>query len=238
MNGAMKKPWVLILLAGALVLAVLAGGRLADGPEMAGSDETLELVVKPSPTTMVSASLPQPPPSSADTPTAASLLDEWSRAVSFEEMDRIAATLAEMSTAESVQALMDGIRRTAEWSERAALAKNLRAVSDPETLVVLVPALLHNYGRGSTILGEIVDAIARLAQPETIDDLAALHWQASTQAGQGHKVLRAVAAIRNPAAKRGLERLVARSDSPALSAAAQEAIKVMQGKEAGQATEQ
>ena len=238
MNGAMKKTWVLILLAGTLVLAVLAGRRLADGPEMAGSDETLKLVVKPPPTTTASASLPQAQSSPTDTPTVASLLDAWSRAMSFDEMDSIAAALAEMSTAESVQALIDGIKRTTEWSERAALAKNLRAVSDPETLVVLVPALLHNYGRGSTILGEIVDAIARLAQPETIDDLAALHWQASTQAGQGHKVLRAVAAIRNPAAKRGLERLMARSDSPALSAAAQEAIKVMLEKEAGQATEQ
>ena len=152
----------------------------------------------------------------------------WSQARTFEELDQAASLLAERSTAESVQTLLAGIQKTQDWSQRAALAKNLRAVSDPESLMVLVPALLDNYGRGSTILGEIVDVIARLAQPETVDDLAALHWQASSQAGQGHKVLRAVAAIRNPAAMRGLVRLTQRADSPALAAAAAEAVKRMQ----------
>ena len=133
-----------------------------------------------------------------------------------------------MNTPESVQMLLDGIEHIKEWPVRAALAKNLRAVSNPEALQVLLPALLNNYGRGNTILNEISDTIARLAQPETVEDLAALHWQAAVQAGQGHKVLRTVACIRNPVALRGLMKVAARDDSPALVAAAQEAIKAMQ----------
>lgn len=235
----MKKPWGVVSFVVVLALAAMAGHWLATRQEAVSTETSQETVaIKPAPIEKPASSPETSEPAPEVKVSVTSLINDWQQAKSFEERDRAAAGLAEISTAESVKALMDGIMRTTEWSERAALAKNLRAVSDPETLAVLVPALLENYGRGSTILGEIVDAIARLAQPETIEDLAALHWQASTQAGQGHKVLRAVAAIRNPAARRGLERLVARSDSPALSAAAQEAIQVMQEKEAGQATEQ
>lgn len=146
----------------------------------------------------------------------------------LEELDPLAQELAEQNTPESVQTLLNGIERIKAWPARAALAKNLRAVSNPDCLQTLLPALLNNYGRGNTILNEISDCIARLAQPETVEDLAALHWQASVQAGQGHKVLRTVACIRNPVAMRGLVRLAARDDSPALVAAANEAIKAMQ----------
>ncbi|MCX6853665.1 MAG: hypothetical protein NTV80_02040, partial [Verrucomicrobia bacterium] len=131
------------------------------------------------------------------------------------------------NTPESVQKLLDVIEHIKEWPVRAALAKNIRAVSNPEALQVLLPALLNNYGRGNTILNEISDTIARLAQPETVEDLAALHWQASVQAGQGHKVLRTVASIRNPIAARGLMKVANFSESPALAAAAQEALKVI-----------
>jgi len=232
------KVWPWLPLVGALVLAVAGGLQLANRREP-GLSPSLAAVAKV---------LTQPAQESAQAEeatlqpsiavTVASLRASWSQAKSFEEIDRVAASLAEINTAESVAMLMEGIRHTQEWSQRAALAKNLRAVSDPETLAVLVPALLENYGRGSTILGEIVDVIARLAQPETIEDLAALHWQASMQAGQGHKVLRAVAAIRNPAATRGLARIAERSDSPALAAAAQEALKALLAKTGDQATAQ
>jgi HEAT repeat protein len=148
----------------------------------------------------------------------------WTKAHSLTELDPIAQALAEKDSAEAVQVLLDGIEHIKEWPVRAALAKNLRAVSNPEVLQTLLPALLNNYGRGNTILNEISDTIARLAQPETVEDLAALHWQASVQAGQGHKVLRTVASIRNPVAIRGLMRVAARDESPALVAAANEAL--------------
>lgn len=230
----------LLLLAVGLILAVVAGSHFASTPTPPMVRTTPVSVVAQVPIPVAQAvptTVTSPVEEEADGP---ALAQAWSQARTFEELDQVASLLAERSTAESVQMLLAGIQKTQDWSQRAALAKNLRAVSDPETLVVLVPALLDNYGRGSTILGEIVDVIARLAQPETVEDLAALHWQASTQAGQGHKVLRAVASIRNPAATRGLARLVARSDSPALSAAAEEALKALQEKTAdqGQAKQQ
>lgn len=151
----------------------------------------------------------------------------WHQATTLEELDPIAQSLAEQNTPESVQSLLTGIERIQDWPTRAALAKNLRAVSNPETLQVLLPALLNNYGRGNTILNEISDTIARLAQPETVEDLAALHWQASVQAGQGHKVLRTVASIRNPIAARGLMKVANHTESPALAAAATEALKAI-----------
>jgi hypothetical protein len=55
-----------------------------------------------------------------------------------------------------------------------------------------------------------------------------MHWQAAVQAGQGHKVLRTVANIRNPVATRGLMKIASRDDSPALVAAANVAIKAME----------
>lgn len=166
-------------------------------------------------------------PKASSTPTVAELKQAWVKADTLEKLDPIAQSLAELNTAESVQALLDGIDRIKEWPVRAALAKNLRAVSSPEALQALIPALLNNYGRGNTILNEISDTIARLAQPETAEDLAALHWQASVQAGQGHKVLRTMACIRNPAATRGLLKVARNTESPALAAAAQEALKMM-----------
>jgi hypothetical protein len=171
-----------------------------------------------------------PAPPAESLPKAQTLQDlatAWKEARNLDQLDPIAQSLAEMNTPESVQKLLDGIEHIKEWPVRAALAKNLRAVSNPETLQVLLPALLNNYGRGNTILNEISDTIARLAQPETVEDLAALHWQASTQAGQGHKVLRTVASIRNPIAARGLMKVANFSESPALAAAAQEALKVI-----------
>lgn len=116
-----------------------------------------------------------------------------------------------------------------EWSQRAAIAKELRSVSSPEALTVLLPSLLENYGRGNTLFNEISDAIARLAQAETVETLEIMHWQASTQAGQGRKILRTIAAIRNPPARRALAKLAARAESPALAACAAEALKAMAG---------
>ena len=163
----------------------------------------------------------------AESPSLGELSASWNQAQTLEQLDPVAQALAEMNTPESVEKLLTGIEHIKEWPVRAALAKNLRAVSNPETLQVLLPALLNNYGRGNTILNEISDTIARLAQPETVEDLAALHWQASVQAGQGHKVLRTVASIRNPIAARGLMKVANFSESPALVAAAQEALKVI-----------
>jgi HEAT repeat protein len=149
-------------------------------------------------------------------------------AVNLADKTSYAETLATLNSEAAVQSLLDGIGAEKEWATRAALAKHLRAVSDPDTLPALVPALMNNYGRGNTILNEIVDGIARMAQPDTVEALATLHWQTSTQAGQGHKVLKAVAAIGNPPAMRGLARLAERAESPALAAAAQEALKRFQ----------
>ena len=163
----------------------------------------------------------------AESPSLGELSASWNQAQTLEQLDPVAQALAEMNTPKSVEKLLTGIEHIKEWPVRAALAKNLRAVSNPETLQVLLPALLNNYGRGNTILNEISDTIARLAQPETVEDLAALHWQASVQAGQGHKVLRTVASIRNPIAARGLMKVANFSESPALVAAAQEALKVI-----------
>lgn len=149
----------------------------------------------------------------------------WSASTTLTELQAIAQELATRNTADSVQCLMEAIASLDDWSARAELAKHLRAVSDPETLTALLPALLQNYGRGNTILNEIADAVGRMAQPDTVETLAAMHWQASTQAGQGHKILRTVAGIRNPPATRALLRLAERSESPALAAAATEALQ-------------
>jgi HEAT repeat protein len=165
----------------------------------------------------------------AESPSLGELSASWNQAQTLEQLDPVAQALAEMNTPESVEKLLTGIEHIKEWPVRAALAKNLRAVSNPETLQVLLPALLNNYGRGNTILNEISDTIARLAQPETVEDLAALHWQASVQAGQGHKVLRTVASIRNPIAARGLMKVANFSESPALVAAAE--LKSYRGNE-------
>ncbi len=172
----------------------------------------------------------------APTKTLAQLRLAWAQAHTLEQLEPIAQAIAEHDSAESTQLLLDGIDHIKEWSVRAALAKNLRAISSPDTLQALLPALLNNYGRGNTILNEISDTIARIAQPETVEALAALHWQASVQAGQGHKVLRTVASIRNPIATRGLMKVASNTESPALAAAASEALKAMRGEAANAAT--
>ena len=140
------------------------------------------------------------------------------------ERESIAATLADQNHPEAVQALLEGIKQTPEWSTRAALAKHLRAVSDPATLEALLPALLDTYGRGNTIFREISDTVARLAQADTVETLEVMHWQASAQAGQGQKILRTVAEIRNPPARRALQKLALHAESPALAAAAEAAL--------------
>jgi hypothetical protein len=212
-----------VSISGLLAIALLGSFYLRD------SRSASVIAFSPSPVVVSSAkvtptqqteSLPKPQ-------TLEDLSSAWKQARTLDQLDPIAQSLAEMNTPESVQKLLDGIEHIKEWPVRAAIAKNLRAVSNPEALQVLLPALLNNYGRGNTILNEISDTIARLAQPETVEDLAALHWQASVQAGQGHKVLRTVASIRNPIAARGLMKVANFSESPALAAAAQEALKVI-----------
>lgn len=217
-----------LLITGTAAMAILIGKELCESPTRTVEAPTVVLPA-PQPQAIV---LSQPaisaPAAAAEPASIDQLRDHWTKGTTLDQLDPIAQSLAEMNTPESVQMLLDGIEHIKEWPVRAALAKNLRAVSNPEVLQVLLPALLNNYGRGNTILNEISDTIARLAQPETVEDLAALHWQAAVQAGQGHKVLRTVACIRNPVALRGLMKVAARDDSPALVAAAQEAIKAMQ----------
>lgn len=215
-----------LLITGTAAIAVLIGKELCESPTRNAQAPTIVLPAS-KPNTVVISAAEQPTPATAEPASLDQLRVSWAKATTLEQLDPIAQSLAEMNTPESVQELLTGIEHIKEWHVRAALAKNLRAVSNPEVLQVLLPALLNNYGRGNTILNEISDTIARLAQPETVEDLAALHWQAAVQAGQGHKVLRTVACIRNPVALRGLMKVASRDDSPALVAAAQEAIKAM-----------
>ena len=209
-----------------VTLAVLFGLHLGDTKHAAG----VRRIPIPLLAEQIQITADAPPPPVSTEPhivTIEDLEQAWARAHTLTELDPIAQTLAELGTPESVQLLLTSIKKIRDWQTRAALAKNLRAVSNPEVLQVLLPALLENYGRGNTILNEISDSIARLAQPETVEDLAALHWQASVQAGQGHKVLRTVACIRNPVAIRGLMKVASRENSPAFIAAANEALSAM-----------
>lgn len=216
-----------LLLTGTAAMAILIGKELCESPARTVQGPTIVLSAPQSKATVLSEPVITAPTAVAEPASIDQLRDAWSQAKTLDQLDPIAQSLAEMNTPESVQMLLDGIEHIKEWPVRAALAKNLRAVSNPEALQVLLPALLNNYGRGNTILNEISDTIARLAQPETVEDLAALHWQASVQAGQGHKVLRTVACIRNPVALRGLMKVAASDESPALVAAANEAIKAI-----------
>jgi hypothetical protein len=213
------------------VIGVTLGTAIGVGMHLADSDSAAQAKASINVTAPAQERLVLPTLTPTQTAATPQTLDELRRAFgqasTLADLDPIAQQLAELGTPESVQALLDGIEKVKEWPVRAALAKNLRAISNPECLQSLLPALLNNYGRGNTILNEISDTIARLAQPETVEDLAALHWQASVQAGQGHKVLRTVAAIRNPAALRGLMKVASRDDSPALVAAANEAIQAL-----------
>ncbi len=222
----MKKsclPFLALPVLAALGLAVFLGQQLGE----TRAKPIAVRAAKPQPAAVLHRPTPTAVEPTISQPTELDLATAISQRRPLEELDHAAQTLAEANTPESVQALLDGIDRIKEWPVRAALAKNLRAISSPETLQALLPALLNNYGRGNTILNEISDAIARLAQPETVEALAALHWQASVQAGQGHKVLRTVASIRNPVAARGLMKIAHSTESPALAAAAAEALKEM-----------
>ena len=214
-----------LLVTTSAAIAVFIGKDLSESPAplVSPTQATIRASIEPAPP-MVPATIVTVTP----TASISELRFAWSQANTLAQLDPIAQSLAEQDTPESVQVLLDGIEKIKEWPVRAALAKNLRAISNPDTLQVLLPALLNNYGRGNTILNEISDTIGRLAQPQTVEDLAALHWQAAVQAGQGHKVLRTVACIRNPVALRGLMKVASRDDSPALVAAANEAIKAMQ----------
>jgi hypothetical protein len=100
------------------------------------------------------------------------------------------APLAHFTSASDI---LQRLNAETQWSQRSAVAKELRSLSDPGELSVLLPALMENYGRGNTIFNEISDAIARLAQAETVEMLEFMHWEASTQAGQGRKILRTIA---------------------------------------------
>lgn len=214
----MKKPLIL-----SLPVLALAGylATVSSEPAPAKPSPATEVAVAGQPSQSTAA------PEAKAVPLAEQSLKElvahWNTAKDSDQLASIAEELAARNTTESVQLLVQALYTEQHWSSRAQLAQSLRAVSNPDTLAVLLPELLTNHGRGSTVLSEIVDAIARMAQPDTVQTLEVMHWQASTQAGQGHKVLRAVASIRNPSAKRALGKLAAHAESPALAAAAQDA---------------
>lgn len=173
--------------------------------------------------------LAEPEPEVRDVP---KLIRDWEMSHAFEEWDACAAGLAEADTVESVEALVQGVFETADWEARVKLARNLRAVSNPEVVPVLLRALGMDFGRGSPVVGEICDVISRLAQPDTVEALAAMHWQANGQGVESHKVIRAVAGIRNPAARKALGKLVAdESAAESLRAAAQAAVEAMAERE-------
>lgn len=221
----------------AITLTALLGWRMATPPRATPPSQTAlhsadakaapRVAVEEAalPAARADAPLPAAMPLSLASMSLEELRDAWNDAPTLDVLQSIAGELAARNSADSVQLLMDAIGSLDDWPSRAELSKNLRAVSDPATLPALLPALLNNYGRGNTILNEIADAVARMAQPDTVEALAVMHWQASTQAGQGHKLLRTVAGIRNPPAKRALARLAEHAESPALAAAAAEALK-------------
>ncbi|HCN30672.1 MAG TPA: hypothetical protein DIT64_18465 [Verrucomicrobiales bacterium] len=228
-----------LTLAALLLLAVLAGIRLA-GPGARPLKKEIETVatapVRPPPLA------PGLPPAQAvevplqvlDAATApprdpvAAILERWSRARTPQEHDEHAEALAALGTVEAVQALMEKLARVRDAEARGLIAANLRAIAEPDTLAALVPALLGDFRQGSPELRELCSAIGRLAQAETVQALEDLHWHAASLAGQSPKVVRAMASIRNPAAARGLEKLVARGDAAeSLTAAAREALMAM-----------
>jgi hypothetical protein len=160
-----------------------------------------------------------------DVPT---LIRDWESSHTFEQWDACAAGLAEADTVESVKALVQGVFETADWEARVKLARNLKAVSNPEVLPILLQALGMDFGRGSPVVGEICEAISRLAQPDTVEALAAMHWQANGLGVDSHKVIRAVAGIRNPAARKALGKLAAdETAAESLRAAAEAALLAM-----------
>ena len=160
------------------------------------------------------------------------LIRDWEMSHAFEEWDACASGLAEADTVESVEALVQGVFETADWEARVKLARNLRAVSNPEVLPVMLRALQMDFGRGSPVVGEVCDVISRLAQPDTVEALAAMHWQANGLGVDSHKVIRAVAGIRNPAARKALGKLaVDQTVAESLRAAAEAAVEAMAERE-------
>lgn len=146
----------------------------------------------------------------------------------LEEKDAQAARLAEQDTPEAVAELLRQLRLETDWQTRAVLGRNFRALGNPEVLQVLLPALLVDYGRGSPVTMEIIDAIGRLAQEDTVTALEALHWQASGNGVETMKVVRAMAAIRNPPARRALNKLAQNPQvAESLRIAAQEAAQAI-----------
>lgn len=140
---------------------------------------------------------------------------------------QVQSSFGSAGQSEMVRDVLKQIAMSSDWASRAQLAKELRSVSDPSALQLLLPALLESYGRGNTIFNEISDAVARLADAATVETLEVMHWEASAHAGQGRKILRTVAAIRNPPARKALAKLAAHAESPALAACAEEALKAM-----------
>ena len=223
-----RKPLLIMTVMGGLLLSTaLVGWRWA----LASSHRP------PPPSLAAPATLPMPapvplpeiePPLEPRVPTVPEWIRRWETSQSFEVWDECAAALAEADTVASVEALMQGVFETADWEARVKLAQNLRAVSNPEVLQVMLAALQRDFGRGSPVVGEICEVISRLAQPDTVESLAALHWQAQGQGVTSHKIIRAVAGIRNPAAKRALAKLAANPEAAeSLRAAAQAALNAM-----------
>lgn len=218
----MKALLLVVLVGGVVALVAVLGFKSGEAPfvqpVMATSTAPAEKAALP-----LMEDLAQPV--AMDVP---KLIRDWETSHTFEEWDASAAGLAEADTVESVGALMRGVFETADWEARVKLARNLRAVSNPEVLQVMLTSLTVDFGRGSPVVGEICDVISRLAQSDTVEALAAMHWQAGGQGVDSHKVIRAVAGIRNPAARKALEKLSANPQAAeSLRLAAQEALLAM-----------
>lgn len=219
------------LLAAAFLAAAAAGFALLSAGRQqarhggaafdAGARETAEAV-----------SDPALPPAAVEAQSRASLPSNPAAAQTalqeaLAEKDAWAAALAEANTVEATERLLQAMAEEKDWHARAVLSRNLRALGNPETLQALLPALIRDYGRGSPVTSEIIDAIARMAQEDTVFALEALHWQASGGV-ESMKVVRAVASIRNPAARRALIKLARNPDAAeSLRVAAEEAVRDM-----------
>ena len=132
-----------LLIAGTAAIAVLIGKELCESPARIVQAPAIVLPAS-KPNTVVISSAEQQTPAAAEPAALDQLRASWANATTLDQLDPIAQSLAEMNTPESVQELLTGIEHIKEWHVRAALAKNLRAVSNPEVLQVLLPALLNN----------------------------------------------------------------------------------------------
>lgn len=212
------------------VATAMAGGlwlaSTDEQPPLAATAPPVEVPSEPAPAALALFPLePERAPVEEPVPAFQELREQWYKAQTLDEQVQCADALATLSTAESVDFLLQRIATIYDWKARNELAKSLRATSSPEALNAMLPALLSRFDRGSRVLAELCEAIGRLAQEDTVATLEAMHWQSCTQAGQGLKVIRAIAAIRNKPAERELMRLSARSDSEALVAAANAALE-------------